>query len=339
MVFTEAIISRKRAPAAALRIAGITLAGAVVCTGHAQAQAPVWPSKTVTLVVGTPPGGATDVYARGLAQQLGKVTGGTFIVDNKAGANGNISAEYVQKAPADGYTLWIGTQSMMAINPSAYASLRWKPAEFKPIAKGVEAPLVLVTNPSVPAKSLAELVQWAKANGNKAAYASFSPGTPSHFLGFQLNEKFGLSMVHVPYKGSAPQITDVMGGQVPLAFTQLQTAIPQIEAGRLNPIAVTGAKRWRTLPNVPTLQELGYKDLNTTIWFGLFAPASTPQPVLAAIEAATLKAQSSPEYRTTMEAQGFDVPEEHGAAFAQTISEEAKRWAQIVKATGFRAND
>ena len=317
----------------------ILLAAGLASALPAAAQGPLWPTKTVTLIVGTPPGGSLDVYARALAVGLGKVTGGTFIVDYKAGANGNISAEFVQKAPADGNTLWIGTQAMMAISPSAYPSLRWKPAEFKPIAKGVEAPLVLVTNASVPARTLPELVKWAGDKANKAAYASYSPGTPSHFLGFQFNEKFNLNMIHVPYKGSAPQIVDLVGGQVPLGFTQLQTALPQIEAGKLHPIAVTGAQRWRTLPSVPTLQELGHKDLNTTIWFGLFAPAAAPKPVLDAIEAATLKAQGSPEFRKVMEGQGFDVPDEHGAAFAKTIAEETARWAQIVKATGFQANN
>lgn len=303
------------------------------------AQAPAWPTRPVTLVMGTPPGGAIDAYARALAQSLTKATGGNFIVDYKAGAGGNISAEFVQKAPADGHTLWIGTQAMMTINPSAYPALRWKPADFTPIAKGVEAPLVLVTHPSVPARSLPDLLKWAGTPAHKPSYASYSPGTPSHFLGFQFSERFGLAMVHVPYKGSAPQVTDLVAGQVPLGFTQLQSALPHVEAGKLNAIAVTGAQRWRTLPQVPTLAELGYKDLNTTIWFGLFALGATPRPVLAAIEAAVLKAQADPEYRSRLEAQGFDIPREHGADFARTIAEETARWAQVVKATGFRAND
>jgi tripartite-type tricarboxylate transporter receptor subunit TctC len=184
-----------------------------------------------------------------------------------------------------------------------------------------------------------DLVKWAKDAGNKAAYASFSPGTPSHFLGFQLNEKFGLSMVHIPYKGSAPQINDILAGQVMLGFTQLQTAIPHIEAGKLNAIAVTGSQRWRALPQVPTLAELGHPELSTTIWFGLFAPASAPRQVLSAVEAATAKVQADPEFRSRMEAQGFDVPKEMGAAFAKTISAETERWGKIVKATGFKAND
>ncbi len=307
--------------------------------GAAIAQTAAWPTKPVTLIVGTPAGGAIDAYARALALQLGKVTGGTFLVDYKPGANGNISAEFVQKAAPDGHTLWIGTQAMMAINPSAYPALRWKPADFKPIAKGVEAPLVLVTHPSVPARTLPDLIKWASGAASKPAYASYSPGTPSHFLGFQFNERLSLGMVHIPYKGSAPQVNDLVAGQVPLGFSQLQTAIPQIEAGKLNAIAVTGTQRWRTLPQVPTLAELGYADLNTTIWFGLFAPTAAPPAVLAAIEAATLKATAAAEYRTSMEAQGFDVPQESGAAFAKTIAAETARWAQVVKATGFKAND
>lgn len=316
----------------------------LACTGvfgysGANAQSTAWPSKPVTLVIGTPPGGAIDAYARALAQTLGKLTGGTFLVDYKAGANGNISAEFVQRAPADGHTLWIGTQAMMTINPSAYPSLRWKPSEFKPIAKGVEAPLVLVAHPSVPAKTLPEIIKWATANPGKAAYASYSPGTPSHFLGFQFNERFKLDMQHIPYKGSAPQTTDLLGGQVPLGFTQLQAAIAHIPTGKLNAIAVTSPQRSRFLPQVPTLAELGYKDLNTTIWFGLLAHASTPKATLDAIEAAVQKAQSDPEYRSKLDAQGFDIPAEYGEAFAKTIAGETARWAELVKATGFKAND
>lgn len=320
--------------ALALCLAATTLLPAAL---HAQAA---WPGdKPVTLVIGTPAGGAIDAYARALALQLGQVTGGTFIVDYKPGANGNISAEYVQRAAADGRTLWIGTQAMMTISPSAYAGLRWKQSDFKPIAKGVEAPLVLVTHPSVPARTLPELVQWVAANPGKVSYASYSPGTPSHFLGFQFNERFKLDMTHVPYKGSGPQTTDLLGGQVPLGFGQLQTTLPHLQSGKLNAIAVTGPQRSRHLPQVPTLAELGYADLSTTIWFGLFAPAATPKAVLDQLETAVVKAQADPGYRAKLEAQGFDVPDEHGEAFARTIARETTRWTAVVRATGFKAND
>lgn len=319
----------------AAALAGL-LAFAFAASG---ALAQAWPARPVTLVVGTPAGGAVDAYARTLAEQLGKQTGGTFLVENKAGANGNISAENVLLAPADGTTLWIGTQSMVTINPAAFAKMRWKPSDFKPVVKGVEAPLVLVVHPSVPARTLPELASWAKAFPQKAAYASFSPGTPSQFLGFQLNELLKLDMPHVPYKGSAPQVTALLGAQVLLGFTQIQTSIQHISAGKLHAIAVTSAQRSRFLPQVPTLRELGYPALDTTIWFGLMAPAATPAPLLDAIAAAAVKAQADPGYRAKLEQQGFDVPTESGAAFAASIAEESARWAKLVKATGFKADD
>lgn len=316
------------------------LAAAVFLGAAAASPAQGWPGgKPVTLVVGTPAGGAVDVYARALADQLGKQTGGTFIVENKPGANGNISAEAVLNAPADGHTLWMGTQSMMTINPSAFTHMRWKPADFKPLVKGVAAPLVLVTHPSVPAKTFAELSTWIAQQGHKGSYASFSPGTPSHFLGYQLGEKLKADLVHVPYKGSAPQVTALVAGQVPMGFTQLATAVPHIQAGKLNAIAVTGSSRSRSLPQVPTLAELGHPELTTTIWFGLLAPAATPPTLQQAIMAAAVKAQADPAYRTRMEAQHFDVPTESGAAFERAIADETARWARLVKATGFTAGN
>lgn len=303
------------------------------------ALAQTWPAKPVTFMVGVPAGGALDPFARALADQLSRQTGQPFVVDNKPGANGNLSAEAALAAPADGHVLWIGTQSMVTINPAAFAQLRWKQSDFKPILKGVEAPLVLVTNPSVPAKNLAELKQWIANPANKAAYASFSPGTPSHFLGYQLNEQLKAGMVHVPYKGSAQQVTDLLGGQVPLGFTQLASAMPHIKAGKLNAIAVTSLQRSRFLPQVPTLAELGHKDLSTTIWFGLFAPAATPPAVLDAIRAAAVKAQADAGYRAKLEALNFDVPDESGQAFEASIAAETTRWAALVRATGFKATD
>ncbi len=320
------------------RAAGVLIAlAAVLATPFAGAQA--WPAKPVTLVVGTPAGGAIDAYARTLADQLAKQTGGTFLVENRAGAGGNLSAEHVLKMPADGHTIWVTTHAMFTINPSAYPALRWKQSDFKPIAKGIESPLLLVVHPSVPARTLPELTAWLAANPAKAAYASFSPGTPSHFLGFQLNERLKLNMVHVPYKGSAPQLNDLIGGQVLMGFTQMQGAVQQVQAGKLHAIAVTSPERSRFLPQVPTLAELGHRDLSLQIWFGLAAPAATPRPVVEAITAAVVRAQGEADYRAKLEAQGFDVPRESGAAFEATIASDTARWVRVVQATGFKAND
>ncbi|MEY4654107.1 MAG: hypothetical protein RI884_2688 [Pseudomonadota bacterium] len=304
-----------------------------------QAFSQAWPARPVTLVVGTPAGGAIDAYARTLADQLARQTGGTFLVDNRVGAGGNLAAEHVLKAPADGHMIWVTTHAMFTINPSAYAALRWKQSDFKPIAKGIESPLLLAVHPSVPARTLPELTAWLAANPAKAAYASFSPGTPSHFLGFQLNERLKLNMVHVPYKGSAPQLNDLVGGQVLVGFTQMQGAVQQVQAGKLHAIAVTSSERSRYLPQVPTLAELGHRDLSLQIWFGLAAPAGTPRPVIDAMTAAVVRAQADADYRAKLEAQGFDVPRESGPAFEATIANDTARWARVVQATGFKAND
>lgn len=305
--------------------------------GPAFAQA--WPAKPVSVVVGVPPGGALDPFARLLADNLAKVTGGTFVVENKAGANGNLSAESVLRSPADGHTLWIGTQSMVTINPAAFTQLRWKGSDFKPVLKGVEAPLVLVVNPSVPARNFQELTAWIKNPANKAAYASFSPGTPSHFLGYQLNERLKADMAHIPYKGSGPQTTDLLGGQVLMGFTQLASAVPHLKEGKLRAIAVSSPKRSRFLPEVPTLAELGHPDLTTTVWFGLFAPAGTPAATLEALRDAAAKVRADPAYRSRAEALNFDVATEDIPAFERTIALETQRWAELVKATGFKAAD
>lgn len=318
---------------------GFALAVLAAACAVPQALAQTWPARPVTLVVGTPPGGSVDVYARTLAEQLSKQTGGTFVVENKPGANGNIAAEQVARAPADGHTFWITTQAMMTINPSAYPDLRWKQADFLPIAKGIESPLVLVTHPSVPVHNLQDLARWASANPGKAAYASFSPGTPSAFLGFQLNERLKIDMVHVPYKGSAPQMTDILGGQVPLGFTQLQAALPHVKSGKLRALATTGPRRTPFLPDTPTLAELKHKDLSSTVWFGVAVRAATPEPVVKAIMENVVRAQADAGYRAKLEAQGFDVPQESGAAFAATIADETARWAKVIKATGFRAGN
>lgn len=326
-------------PPAALRGLAQGLLAWLALTGALPLAAQTWPARPVTLVVGTPAGGAVDAFARTLGDQLARQTGGTFLVENRAGANGNLAAEQVRKAAPDGHTLWVSTQAMFTINPSAYPALRWQQSDFKPIAKGIESPLVLVVHPSVPVKQMSELAPWLKANPDKAVYASFSPGTPSHFLGFQLSERLKLPMVHVPYKGSAPQTTDLLGGQVLLGFAQLQTSLPHVQGGKLRALAVTSPQRSRYLPDVPTMAELGYGDLNATVWFGLMAPTGTPQASIEAITAAMAKAQANPEYRLKLEALGFDVPNESGAAFEKTIATETARWAQLVKATGFKAND
>jgi tripartite-type tricarboxylate transporter receptor subunit TctC len=311
-------------------------AALALVAGHAAAQ---WPAKPIALVVGSAPGSAPDVYARAITEPMARLLGQTVIVDNRTGANGNIAAEWVARAPADGYALWVPAQSQMEINPSAYADLRWKTADFTGVIKGVEAPNVLVTHPSVPAKTLSELVAWIKANPGKVSFASFSPGTISHFLGHQMNERFGLDMTHVTFKGSGPQVQSLLGGHVQLGFSQIQTGLPHVLSGRLVGIAVTGEKRWRQLPAVPTFAELGYPDFTASTWFGLVARTGTPPHVLAKIIEAAKVAHAEPAVRARLEQMGFDVSGQSGAEFAASLHAGEERWAKVVKATGFRASN
>lgn len=312
------------------------LASLALLAVGATTQASTFPTQPITLLVGTPAGGAVDVYARIVADGLTAELGQPVLVENRSGANGNIAAQNVLQKPADGHTLWVGTQAMVEINPAAFQHMPWQPADFTPVIRGIQAPLVLVTHPSVPARTLAELLDWLKANPGMG-YASFSPGTPSHFLGYQFSESHNLDMVHIPYRGSAPQVTDLVGGHALLGFSQIQTALPMIQDGRLNAIVTTGPERSRHLPTVPTLQELGHPEFNTTIWFGILANAKTPDDVVATLTAALAKTHADPQIRTKLEEAGYDVSGETGSRFAQSIDSSRQRWAELVKASGFQA--
>ena len=317
-----------------LLVAGWAMGALIACTAYAQ-----WPAKPIALVVGSAPGSAPDVYARAITEPLSRLLGQTLIVDNRTGANGNIAAEWVARAPADGYALWVPAQSQMEINPSAYTDLRWKPADFTAVIKGVEAPNVLVTHPSVPPKTLGELVAWIKANPGKVSFASFSPGTISHFLGHQMNERFGLDMTHITFKGSGPQVQSLLGGHVQLGFSQIQTGLPHVLSGKLNGIAVTGAKRWRQLPAVPTFAELGYPEFTAGTWFGLVARSGTPPEILSRLIDASKAAHADPVVRERLEQMGFDISGQSGAEFAASLKAGEERWAKVVKATGFKASN
>ena len=295
------------------------------------------PAGPVRVIVGVPAGGVVDPYARLVSEHMAATLGKTIIVENKPGANGNIAAQFVVDAPADGTLIWLGTQSMTEINPSAYAKLRWSMKDFIPVIKGVEAPLVLVTHPSIPARTLPELVAYLKSNP-KVGYASFSPGTPSHFLGFQMNERFGLDMAHVPYRGSGAQINDMVAGHALMGFSQLGSTAQHIAAGKLNAIAVTGAERSAFLPEVPTLRELGHADFTTTIWFGLLLRTGTPEPIVTAYVDAAKAAHADPGVRDALQKMGFHVTAQTGPQVLTDILAQGERWARLIKATGFTAD-
>ncbi|MBI3434738.1 MAG: tripartite tricarboxylate transporter substrate binding protein, partial [Proteobacteria bacterium] len=228
--------------------------------------------------------------------------------------------------------------SMAEINPSTYANLRWSIDDFLPLIKGVEAPLVLVVHPSVKANSLAELVAWVKSSPGKLSYASFSPGSQSAFLGYQLNERFGLDLAHVPYKGSGPQTQDLIAGHALLGFGQLQSTLPHVRAGKLKALAVTSATRSPHLPDVPTFAELGNPDFTAAIWFGLMIKAGTPATIADPILAAAKAAHADPQVRKNLENQGLSVSGQSGAEFAASVRTQIVRWGKLVKASGYKAN-
>jgi tripartite-type tricarboxylate transporter receptor subunit TctC len=317
-------------------IAALVLALLPASTG-AQTQSPG--SGPIRLLVGSPAGGAIDIYARIIMDQMSRSLGVPMLVDNKAGANGNIAAQAVDDGPADGNLIWIGTQSMTEINPFAYTNLRWKLSDFTALIKGVEIPLVLASHPSVPAQSLSELVAWIKRSPGKYGYASYGAGTASHFLGFQLAERFDLDLTHVPYRGSAPQTSDLLGGHALFGFAQIPNVAPYVETKQLTAIAVTGASRSRLLPQIPTLAELGYPDLTASVWFGLFIKRGAPEAVQNRLLSAAKGAHDDPDVRAKLEREGFDISGLTGPEFLAGIEREAERWSRVVKATGFKAED
>jgi tripartite-type tricarboxylate transporter receptor subunit TctC len=225
---------------------------------------------------------------------------------------------------------------MTEINLSAFRDAKWSLDDFIPLIRGVEAPLVLVAHPSVPAKTLDELVTWVKRNPGKLSYSSYTAGTPSHFLGFQFNQRFGLDLVHVPAKGSGFQATDLMAGHVLFGFAQVQSTMQLIQEGKLNAIAVTSAARSRFLPNVPSFAELGHSEFTSTVWFGLMVRAGTPPAAVESLLNAAKTAHANPDVRAKLEAQGFDMSGETGPGFAADIKAQMERWSRLVQASGFK---
>jgi tripartite-type tricarboxylate transporter receptor subunit TctC len=281
------------------------------------------------------PGGAVDVYAKLVADQLARTLHRTIIIEHKPGGSGNIGMQYVAHEPPDGNLILVATQGMTEINPIAYADTRWSLADFIPLIRGVQAPLVLVANPAAPAKTLEELLAWIRKNRGKLAYSSFGAGRSSHFLGFLFNQRFALDLTHLPSKGGAAQAADLVANHTLFGFAQLQPTLSLIKEKKLNAIAVTSPERWRVLPDVPSFAELGQPDFNATIWFGLMLRAGTPQAIVDTTLAAAKAAHDDPGVRAKLEAQGFDIPGETGPAFAAEIRSQAAHWARLVAASGF----
>ena len=312
-----------------------TLAVLVLAAAPARAQM----GGVIKFYVGAAPGGPVETYARILADHMSRTLGASIVIEVRPGANGVVAANVVQDAPADGRSVWIATQSMIEINPLVYSDLRWKIDDFMPVIKGVEAPIALVTNPEVPAKTLPELIDWIKKNPGKLSLSSYSPGTPGHFIGVQMNERFGLDLAQVPYKGSAPQITDTLGGYSKLGFFQTAPVIPHLQAGALRAIAVTSARRFSPMPDTPTFTELGYPDFLATVWYGLLVKKGTPADIVAKIAEAAKAAHADNQVQVAFKALGVDVVAVTEPEFGASIRAGAEHWGRRVKATGFKATE
>jgi tripartite-type tricarboxylate transporter receptor subunit TctC len=304
------------------------------------AQTAAFPSKTLSLVVPYAPGGPTDAMARTLATALKPVLGQTVIVENKAGAGANIGAEAVARAEADGHTMLFGTSAPLAINPYLYPRLNYDPEKhFAPVIQVGYLPNVLVVHPSLPAKTVQELIAHAKAHPGKLAFASSGSGASSHLAGVLFNMKAGTDIQHIPYKGTGPALNDLLGGQVQMSFTDVLTALPHIQAGKLRVLGVTSIARSRALPEVPTLAEQGLKDFDASVFFGIVVPAGTPQAVVSRLNAAYAKVLQQPDVKERLAKQGLEPPPQYTPAqLAVYMRREAAKWRDVIKTSGATAD-
>jgi tripartite-type tricarboxylate transporter receptor subunit TctC len=303
----------------------------------APAHAQTWPSKPVRIIVPFPPGGTTDIVARSIGVELQRMWQHPVVIENRAGAGGNIGADAVAKSPADGYTLLMGTVGTHAINQALYAQsgskMPFDPAkDFVPITLVAGVPNVMVINAKLPVNSVAEFIAYAKARPGQINMASSGNGTSIHLTGELFKTVTGTYMVHFPYRGSAPAVTDLITGNMNVMFDNLPSALPHIKSGRLKALAVTSRTRSPALPDVPTIEEAaGLKGFDASSWFGLFAPAGTPRTVVDKIQADVAKALAQPAVRERFVAQGADPGGNTPDQFAAFIRAETDKWTRVVK--------
>ena len=296
-------------------------------------QAQAWPNRAVRIIVPYPPGGIGDTVTRAIAQGLSEQFGQPFVIDNKPGASQKIGAEMVAKSPADGYTLFLGSVTSLAINVNSQKKMSYDPVrDFSPVSMAFFSPLYLVVNPSVPANSVNELISLSKAQPGKLSFASIGQGGSIHLAGELFRSMAGLEMMHVPYKGSAPALTDVIGGQVNLMFDAGVSALPQVRAGKLRALAVTSSKRSSSAPDLPTVAEAGnLPGYEATIWFGFVAPVGTPIEIVNRLSQEISKVIRQPGLRERFAPQGVELASSNPAEFAEFIKTEIPKWGKVLR--------
>ena len=320
-----------------LALLACALASATLPAAHAQAPAASWPSKPIRWVVPFPPGGAMDAIARTLGEKAGKTLGQPFVIENKPGAGGNIGADFVAKQPGDGYTLMI-TSIGMATNKPLYGKLSYDPIkDFAPVSLLAVVPNVLVTNATQPdVKTAKDVIAAARKAPGKLTYASAGNGTSIHLAGEVFTSLAQVDMLHVPYKGSGPAVSDLLGGQVNYMFDSITSARPHIESGKLRALGVTTAKRSKSLPNVPTLAEAGLPGYEVSPWFAVFMPAATPKDIVAKVNAALLEAMKDPDVVKRFETIGAEPVGSTPEEMAQHLARESERWTKLIQERGIK---
>jgi tripartite-type tricarboxylate transporter receptor subunit TctC len=310
---------------------------AALASAHAQQIESNWPSKPLRWIVPFPPGGAMDAIARTLGDKASRTLGQAVVIENKPGAGGNIGADFVAKQPADGYTLMI-TSIGMATNKPLYGKLSYDPAkDFAPVSLLAVVPNVLVTNSTLPnVRTVADLIAAAKKEPGKLTYASAGNGTSIHLAGETFNSLAKVDVLHVPYKGSGPAVSDLLGGQVNLMFDSITSAKPHIASGKLRALGVTTAKRSAALPDVPTIAEAGLPGYEVAPWFAVFMPAGTPKPIIDRMHAALIEAMKQPDVRARFQTIGAEpigsTPEELG----EHLARESARWSKLISERGIK---
>jgi tripartite-type tricarboxylate transporter receptor subunit TctC len=305
-----------------------------LCSSHA-ARAQAYPTRTITLVIPFPPGGSTSIVGRVIADKMSQLLGQSIVVDNRGGAGGTVGTKAVTKSDPDGYTLLLGYTGTLAIGPSLYRNVGYDPRkDFAPIGMIGSAPSSLVVHPSFPVKTVAELIAYAKAHPGKVNFGSAGVGTVNHITGEYFARATGISLVHIPYKGTGPAISDLLGGHIPMAFAPIPATHANISAGLLRALAVTSVNRSRLLPDVPTMIEAGVPGFDAVLAYGLVAPVGTPRAVIDRLNKALRDALASDEVKKHLELDGTEIAPSSPEQYAEFIDKDEKKWSELVKAIG-----
>jgi tripartite-type tricarboxylate transporter receptor subunit TctC len=307
----------------------------VLWSALAPAQAQTYPNRAITLVIPFAPGGSTSIVGRGIADKMSELLGEKVVVDNRPGAGGTVGTKAVAKSEPDGYTLVLGYTGTLAIGPSLYKNAGYDPRkDFAPIGLIGNAPNSLVVHPSFPAKTIAELIAYAKANPGTVNFGSAGAGTVSHITGEYFAASAGIKLVHIPYKGTGPALTDLLGGHIPMAFAPIPASHPNVTAGKLRALAVTSTTRSSLMPDVPTIAESVLPGFDASLYYGLAAPAGTPRPIIDRLNKALRDALASDEVKRQLTQDGTEITPGSPEDYAAFIDKDEKKWSQLVKASG-----